>query len=379
MATASPRPTDSPDRPAPRDRLKEARLYLLCEDIDEQRLDAALRGGVDMVELLERDGLPDAEMLARAQRIRPVCDRHGALLILNNRAALLEGAHADGVHIDKPDVDPQRARELIGPDHLLGISARSPAEVDAVQPLPIDYFSVGPVHATPTRPNAPAAGHALVTYASRHSKLPFFAVGGVEPHNTGAIAAAGASRIAVVRAITEAKDPELSAKVLRAEITSPADFLERYRARTEAQNAAARAKLTPLAPGERPAPLIASVALATLAALINLIAYAAGAKLHGSHLSTSELIPFVVVMGILATGMWQRSAAAVLAFMALLAIVIVLFSLFLIEASNILGVVVPLAFICGSGYLFWKLVRVLGRIQMPARDHTAGGPAGPPA
>src|SRR5262249_29902935 len=159
-----------------------------------------------------------------------------------------------------------------------------------------DYISIGPIHATPTRPEARATGYGLVTYASRNSHLPFFAVGGIEPHNTGAVAAAGAQRIAVVRAITQARDPARSAAVLKAEVIAPADFLERYRARTEAQNAAARERLDPLAPGERPWPLQVSVALTMIAALVNLIAFAAGAKLHGSKLSTGELAPFVLVM-----------------------------------------------------------------------------------
>ncbi len=349
-------------------RLADAHLYLLCEDIEEERLEAALRGGVDMVELLDRGELDDSELLAIASRLRPICDRHGALLMLNNRSELVEPAGADGLHVDTDDVDVERAREVIGPERILGISAHTTAEIDAAQSLPIDYLSVGPVHATPTRPGRPAAGHALVTYASRNSRHPFFAVGGVEPQNAGAIAAAGGSRIAVVRAITQASDPERSAMVLRSEILAPIDFIERYRARTEAQNAAARAKLDPLAAGERPAPLLVSVGLATLAAVVNLVAYAAGAKLHGSRLSTTELIPFVLVMGVLAVGMWQRAAAAVLLFMALLSIIVILFSLFLIEASNALGVLVPLLFIGGGGFLFWKLVRVLGRIQAPQRQ-----------
>jgi thiamine-phosphate pyrophosphorylase len=352
-----------------RARLGEARLYLLCEDIDERRLDAALRGGVDMVELLERQAPADGgdqQMLDTAARLLPTCRRHGALLMLNNRPELVHAAGADGVHIDRAGIDVTEAREQIGADKLLGVSAHTPQEVDAVQALPIDYFSVGPIHATPTRPGRPAAGHAIVTYASRNSTLPFFAVGGVEPHNTGAIAAAGGSRVAVVRAITEASDPERSAMVLKSEITTPADFLERYRARTEADNAAARAKLEPLGPDERPVPLLASVAVASIAALVNLIAYLAGARLHGSRLSPTELAGFIFVMAMLSLGMWRRSAGAVLLFMAVLAIVIILFSLFLIEASNLLGVLVPLVFIGGGGYLFWKLVRVLGRIQAPA-------------
>jgi thiamine-phosphate pyrophosphorylase len=349
----------------PRQRLEDARLYLLCESIDETRLDSALRGGVDIVELLD-SGQGDTELLEAAAKLRPICERHGALLMLNNRPELVTQAGADGVHIDRTGIDLSVARQTIGPDKLLGTSTHSPQEIDEAQQPPLDYISVGPVHATPVRPNATPVGHGLITYASRSSKLPFFAVGGIEPHNTGAVAAAGAQRIAVVRAITESSDPERAAAVLRAEITAPADFLERYRARTEAQNAAARARLQPLAPGERPWPLQASVAVAALAALVNLVAYAAGAKLNGSKLEASELVPFVVAMLILAAGMWRRSSAAVLLFMALLAIIVALFSLFLIEASNILGVVVPLLFIGGGGYLFWKLVRVLGRIQAPA-------------
>lgn len=348
----------------PRERLEHAHLYLICTTADEQLVEAALRGGVDIVELLDGD-LSDEQLIAGVARLRPICDRHGALLMLGNRPDLVARAGADGVHIERRDTDLEQVRATIGPDRLLGASTRTPEEIDAAQRQPLDYISVGPVHATPIRPQSPAVGPALVTYASRRSSLPFFAVGGIEPGNAGAVAAAGAQRIAVVRAIAEAADPERAATVLRAEITTPSDFLERYRARTEAQNAAARERLEPLAPGERPWPLRVAVAVAALAALVNLVAYLAGAKLHGSRLSMSELVPFVVVMLLLAGGMWQRAGAAVLLFMALLAIIVVLFSLFLIEASNALGVIVPLLFIGGCGYLFWKLVRVLGRIQAP--------------
>ncbi len=370
----------------PRARLGEARLYYLIalarDGLDEARIEAALRGGVDMVELLsdgeEGSGEPDdAQLLNAAGRLRPLCERHNALLMLNNRPDLVELAGADGVHIDTPDLEIAAARAAIGPDRLLGASTRTPQEVLDAQRLPLDYISVGPVHATPLRPQARPVGTSLVTFASRNSRLPFFAVGGIEPQNTGAVAAAGGQRVAVSRAITEAGDPARAAAVLRAEITSPADFLERYRARTEAQNAAARARLEPLAPGERPWPLRLATAAALLAAAVNVIAFLAGAKLQGSRLSTGELVPFVFVMLVLAGGMWRRQAAALLAFMALLALIVVLFSLFLIEASNVLGAVVPLLFIGGGGFLFWKLVRVLGRIQAPAAEST-GGPAGPP-
>jgi thiamine-phosphate pyrophosphorylase len=366
----------------PRARLAEARLYQLVpfaqEGIDEARVEAALRGGVDMVELLaDGPGEPDdAQILAAAARLRPLCERHNALFMLHNRPELVGGAGADGVHIEAATIDLAQARATIGADRLLGASAHTPEEIMAAQSLPLDYISVGPVYATPVRPQSRPVGTALVTFASRNSRLPFFAVGGIEPHNTGAVAAAGAQRIAVLRALAQASDPTLAARVLRAEITTPADFLERYRARTEAQNAAARARLEPLAPGERPWPLRLASTLALLAAAINLFAFLAGVKVQGSRLPAGELVPFVFVMLVLAGGMWRRSAAALLAFMALLTLIIVLFSLFLVEASNLLGVVVPLLFIVGGGFLFWKLVRVLGRIQGPVAEH-AGGPSQP--
>lgn len=144
-------------------------------------------------------------------------------------------------------------------------------------------------------------------------------------------------------------------------------FVDLYRRRVEAENAMARELLEPLAPGERPWPLIASVFVTALAGLGNLIAYAAGANIEGKHPAAAGILLFSLVMFGLAYGMWQRSAMAVLIFMAVLAVVIILFSLFLVEASNVLALVVPPIFIVGGGYLFWKLVRVLGRIQAPSR------------
>jgi hypothetical protein len=147
----------------------------------------------------------------------------------------------------------------------------------------------------------------------------------------------------------------------------PDEFLDRYRARTEEQNAAARATLEPLAPGERPWPLRAAVTVAVIAGVVNLCLLAAGARVGGETQPAGPVVLFSAVMLVCGLGMWRLWPHAVLAFMALLAIVIVLFSLFLVEASNLLGLLVPPIFIIGAGYLFWKLVRVLGRMQAPAR------------
>jgi hypothetical protein len=135
--------------------------------------------------------------------------------------------------------------------------------------------------------------------------------------------------------------------------------------RSEARNAEVRATLKPLAPGERPRVIVVTSALAAALALANLIAWVAGDKIGGKHPAAAGIIVFSAVMAAAAVGMWQLWYGAVLGFMALLAIIAVIFTLLLIEASNVLGLVVALAIIGASGYLFFKLVRVLSRIQMP--------------
>jgi hypothetical protein len=135
--------------------------------------------------------------------------------------------------------------------------------------------------------------------------------------------------------------------------------------RSQRRDAAVRAGLTPLAPGERPGVIVVSTLVAALIGGANLAAWLAGIKIDGKHPAAGGIFIFSAVMIACAIGMWRLWYGAVLGFMALLAIVATIFALLLIEASNVLGVVVGLAVICGSGYLFFKLVRVLSRIQMP--------------
>ena len=134
--------------------------------------------------------------------------------------------------------------------------------------------------------------------------------------------------------------------------------------RSQRRDAQVRAGLTPFAPGERPGVIVASAVISGLIGLSQLIAFFAGLKVHGKSPAAGETVVFCGVMIACAIGMWRLWYGAVLGFMALLAIIATLFSLYLVEVSNLLGlVVVPV--IAGSGYLFFKLVRVLSRIQMP--------------
>jgi thiamine-phosphate pyrophosphorylase len=196
------------------DRLRRAVLYLVCDDRDDPFLEAAVSGGVDIVQLRMKDS-GDDEVLAAGRRFKRVCADHEALLIVNDRPELAAAIGADGVHLGQDDASVAAARALLGEDRLVGQSTHSPAQIHAAADGGADYIGVGPVHETPTKPGRPATGLELVRYAAAHATLPFFAIGGITSANVAAVREAGATRIAVVRALTEAADPASVARGLR--------------------------------------------------------------------------------------------------------------------------------------------------------------------
>jgi thiamine-phosphate pyrophosphorylase len=198
-----------------RERLRRARLYLVVDAAAEHVLPAALRGGVDMVQLRDKD-LDDDSLLEVAARIRAACREHNVLFWLNDRPDLALGAGADGVHVGQDDMPPGEVREEVGEQLLIGLSSHSPEQFDAALSSEADQLSVGPVWATPTKPGRPAAGLDYVRHAAAHAgEQPWFAIGGIDETNVGEVVAAGARRVVVVRAIRDAADPEGAARRLR--------------------------------------------------------------------------------------------------------------------------------------------------------------------
>jgi thiamine-phosphate pyrophosphorylase len=207
-----------------RARLAAARLYLVCSSLSDHPssggrdlpdlLRTAVAGGVQIVQLREKH-LGDGELAAVADAARALCERLGALLIVNDRPAVALQAGADGVHVGQEDMGVAEVRELVGPDMLIGLSTHAREEIDAEDAALADYIGVGPVHETPTKPGRPAVGLELIRYATEHSRVPFFAIGGLDAGNLGAAIDAGARRAVVLRAITEAEDPRSAARALR--------------------------------------------------------------------------------------------------------------------------------------------------------------------
>jgi thiamine-phosphate pyrophosphorylase len=196
-------------------RLQSARLYLVCDGQGDRFLEAALRGGVDVVQLRLKEA-GDDEVVSTGRRFARVCAAHEALFILNDRPDLVAEAAADGVHVGQDDMSVGQARALVGPERLVGLSTHSQAQVDLAGPTEVvDYIGVGPVYETPTKPGRKAVGLGLVRYAAARAAVPCFAIGGIDEGTVDGVVAAGARRIAVVRALLQAPDPEAAARRLR--------------------------------------------------------------------------------------------------------------------------------------------------------------------
>jgi thiamine-phosphate pyrophosphorylase len=199
-----------------RQRLATARLYLVCDARPREWLAAALRGGVDLVQLRDAS-LDDAGVVAAARAFRAAADETGALFILNDRPDLVEACAADGVHVGQDDAPPAIARGVVGPERIVGRSTHAPEQADAAEADPdVDYVVAGPVHATPTKPGRPPTGWRYLDYAARAVTKPWFAIGGLDAGNLREAMAHGARRIVVVRAIAGADDPGAAARELRA-------------------------------------------------------------------------------------------------------------------------------------------------------------------
>jgi thiamine-phosphate pyrophosphorylase len=165
-----------------------------------------------------RDKGPEGPLEARAELaalevLAEACERHGALLAVNDRADVALAAGADVLHLGQDDLPVGWARKVVGDDVIVGRSSHSPVETAAAAEEPgVDYFCVGPCWPTPTKPGRPAPGLDLVrTVAERAPSRPWFAIGGIDEKRLDEVLAAGARRIVVVRVITQAEDPRAAA------------------------------------------------------------------------------------------------------------------------------------------------------------------------
>ena len=188
----------------------DSRLYLITgvrPELDGL-IEAAVRGGVDIVQIREKE-LLDGELLPVLQRVRELTRRLGVPFVINDRPDLALLVEADLVHVGQDDLPVEAARRL---GLAVGLSTHSRQEIDRAD---ADYIGVGPVYATPTKEGRPGVGLELVGYAAEHARAPWFSLGGIDAGNVADVVAAGAERIAVIRAIADAPDPERAAAEFR--------------------------------------------------------------------------------------------------------------------------------------------------------------------
>ncbi len=199
--------------------LQAARLYLVTAPRENllSQVAAALRGGVQIVQYRDKE-TEDCDRLLLAQQLKALCQEHGALFLVNDRVDLALAVEADGVHLGQTDLPIAVARRLLGRDRIIGRSTTNPEEMAKALAEGADYIGVGPVYATPTKPGKAAAGLDYVQYAATHAPVPFFAIGGIDAENVGAVVAAGGNRVAVVRALVQAEDPTAIAQSLRRQL-----------------------------------------------------------------------------------------------------------------------------------------------------------------
>ncbi|MGV9775095.1 thiamine phosphate synthase [Streptosporangium sp. NPDC003464] len=210
----------------PRPSVSEARLYL-CTDGRRDRgdladfLDAALAGGVDIVQLREK-GLEAREELELLEVFRAACDRHGKLLAVNDRADIAYAARPDVLHLGQDDLPVPVVRDMLGDDILIGRSTHADEEASAAAVEPgVDYFCCGPIWPTPTKPGRPAPGPGLLRHAaSLDTDRPWFGIGGIDLTNLEEVMSYGVRRVVVVRAITEADDPKAVAAEFQRRLTA---------------------------------------------------------------------------------------------------------------------------------------------------------------
>jgi thiamine-phosphate pyrophosphorylase len=199
--------------------LKTARLYLVTSPSENliAIVEAALKGGLTLVQYRDKN-TDDLIRFENAQKLCQLCHDYGALFLVNDRVDLALAVNADGIHLGQQDLPIAIARQILGPNRIIGRSTTNPEEMAQAIAEGADYIGVGPVYETPTKVGKAAAGLSYVSYAAKNSPVPWFAIGGIDQTNLGDVLKAGAKQVAVVREIMQSPNPTEATQSLLAQL-----------------------------------------------------------------------------------------------------------------------------------------------------------------
>jgi thiamine-phosphate pyrophosphorylase len=200
-------------------KLRQASLYLVTSPSENlfATVEAALQGGLPIVQYRDKN-TDDLVRLGNARKLCQLCHEYDALFIVNDRVDLALAVNADGVHLGQQDMPLELARQLLGPQRLIGRSTTNPDELQRALREGADYVGVGPVYETPTKEGKAAAGLEYVRFAAQNCPIPWFAIGGIDVNNVHDVLAAGAQRVSVVRALMQADQPTLITQYFLAQV-----------------------------------------------------------------------------------------------------------------------------------------------------------------
>ena len=195
--------------------LSQCSLYLVTSPVANLSVvvESALKGGLKLVQYRSKNE-NDRVRFQQAQDLKKLCDRYGALFLVNDRVDIALAVDADGVHLGQTDLPVAVARKILGKNKIIGQSTTSPEEMAKALATDVDYIGVGPVHETPTKAGKKAAGLEYVRYAVENSTVPWFAIGGIDVTNVEEVVKSGAKGVAVVRAIMVADNPQIETEKL---------------------------------------------------------------------------------------------------------------------------------------------------------------------
>ncbi len=191
--------------------MREFSLYAITDRSSSESKDlkeiveSLAKGGADVIQLREKL-LSARELVKIGFELRKITKKFGSLLIVNDRIDIAYAIEADGGHLGQEDLPIEFARKILGRKRLIGISTHSLNQALLAQQRDADYIGLGPVFATPTKPEYKPIGLKPINKASQQIEIPFVAIGGIDIENLEEVIRQGASRVAVVRALMQARD-----------------------------------------------------------------------------------------------------------------------------------------------------------------------------